>query len=197
MNVEIEAKMQVHNAPALHDRLVALNATQGPVMLETNTYFDTPQSSLKSADQGLRVRVERPLDSKKLQTTITHKGPRAHGKLKSRWETEVRVSDDKAAAQLLSALGFQPVFTFEKRRALWDLDGCHIALDHLPYLGDFVEIEGPSDEAVMTMRDKLDLADMPLIQASYISMLSTYLAERRMSRRLITLEDARIESPAT
>lgn len=189
MSIEIEGKMRLADREATTGKLRELGASGGDEIFETNTFFDTGQGALKSSDQGLRIRVERLGDDRR-QVTITHKGPRAHGQLKSRNETELGVDSAQDAAQLLTQLGYQPVLTFEKRRQRFVLDGCHVELDHLPYIGDFIEIEGPSDEAVMSVRERLGLSDQPLVKTSYIAMLSTYLREHQLSETIVRLADA-------
>lgn len=191
MNIEIEAKMRLADAAALEARLRELGATPVAELVETNTFFDTPQHALKSADRGLRVRTEQMSDGRS-RSVITHKGPRAHGKLKSRSETEVVVEDAADAAALLTELGFFAVLSFEKRRRRWSIDGCLVEIDTLPHLGDFVEIEGPGDEAVLALRDKLGLADAPLVRASYIAMLVAHLREHNIRTSHVPLESAAV-----
>jgi adenylate cyclase class 2 len=117
---------------------------------------------------------------------MTFKGPRQHGQLKSRDETEVTIGDFDAAAALLGCLGFTRVLSFEKRRASWSLGGCRVELDEVPYLGVFVEIEGPREDAVLKVREMLQLSDRPMVRASYIAMLMTYLQERGDPTRDVT-----------
>lgn len=188
MAVEIEAKMQLADIADLEEKLAEVGAKRGPALFEVNTFFDTPAGSLKTADQGLRIRQERDEATGEQHITITHKGPRAHGKLKQRTETELGVDDARVAASLLTALGFVRVLSFEKRRRRWELDGCRVEIDTLPYLGDFVEIEGPSDEVILAVREKLGLQHLPMIRASYIAMLQTHLAEKRMKVEHVGLE---------
>lgn len=180
MGLEIEAKMPLKDVAELETRLQKMEAKRGRNIIEINTFFDTPQSTLRSGDQGLRLRVEHEINGHSHLVTLTHKGPRAHGRVKTRSETEVRVDNAKEAARLLTALGFSPVFMFEKKRQHWTLNGCTIAIDTLPHLGDFVEIEGPSETQVMETREKLGLHQAPLLQASYISMLLTHLSEQHL-----------------
>jgi adenylate cyclase class 2 len=84
----------------------------------------------------------------------------------------------ESASALIERLGFTRVLSFEKRRDTWKLDGCEVDLDELPMLGTYVEIEGPREEAVLKVREKLQLSDRPLVRASYISMLMTSLQEQ-------------------
>lgn len=188
LNVEIEAKMRLVDTAAMEQKLKSLGGVFEAEVFETNTYFDTDQRQLKSADRGLRIRVEKQADGG-CAVRITHKGPRAHGRLKSRSETEVTVTDADDAAALLRALGYVPVLTFEKRRRRWELGGCEVELDELPHLGSFIEIEGSSDEAVLAVREKLGLAETPLVRASYIAMLMSYLHEHELQANTVRFAD--------
>lgn len=185
---EIEAKMKLPDAAELERRLAALGARHRMTVKETNTYFDTPGRSLRASDQGLRIRSEVQVDGPYRSTTITHKGPRTASQVKTRPETELPVEDADKAEQLLTALGFVPVLTFEKLRRRWDFHGCHVDIDTLPVLGDFVEIEGPSEGEVLEGRRRLSLDGLPLITDSYISMLMAYRAARGLSTDRFALE---------
>ena len=177
MGIEIEAKMRLEDVGGLESRLGALAARRGREVLEENTYFDTPQGSLTSQDQGLRLRIETEIDGPAPVAIVTHKGPCASGQLKQRAETQFVADDPHAARQLFVALGFSQQITFEKRRRYWHADACEVVIDTLPYLGHFVEIEGPSQEAVMQMRQILGLGELELIRTSYIAMLREYQSQ--------------------
>lgn len=185
MSVEIEAKLKVDDLDAVRARLVALAARHTGAYLETNTFFDTPQQTLYREDRGLRIRIKHPLDGGDDQFVLTYKGPRLHGELKSREEREVSVSDATTTAAILQGLGFARVLMFQKRRESWSLDGCEVELDELPILGSFVEIEGPSESAVLNVQRKLELADRAHLDASYIAMLMDHLHQRGDERRQI------------
>ncbi|MFP4144956.1 MAG: class IV adenylate cyclase [Phycisphaeraceae bacterium] len=187
MNIEIEAKMHLAEPETIIQRLEELDAEPVARLLEVNTYFDTDQRSLKAGDRGLRIRVENP-ESGEPRAIITHKGPRAHGQLKSRSETEVGITDAQAGSRLLRELGYLPVLSFEKRRHRWRLGACLVELDTLPHLGHFIEIEGPSDTAVLDVREKLGLKETPLVRASYIALLTTYLRENHIQDSVIRFE---------
>lgn len=181
--------MKLEFPAALENKLESLGATFDRRLIETNTYFDSLENKLKTSDRGLRVRVEVDQKTGETRTVITHKGPRAHGKLKSRSETELTVSDARSAAEMLSVLGYETVLTFEKQRCRYLLDDCRVEIDTLPYVGRFVEIEGTSDEQVLATQDKLGLGDVPLIRASYISILMTYMREHHIRDKVIRLKD--------
>jgi adenylate cyclase class 2 len=185
MAVEIEAKMKVSDLAIVRDRLKAVGAKPDGSVVELNNFFDTEDRSLLAADQALRLRVKRSASDGKESYIITYKGPRQHGQLKSREENELTVSSDRDAINLLQSLGYRKVIAFEKRRESWKLDGCSVELDELPYLGSFVEIEGPSEEVVLKTRKTLALNDEPVIRASYIALLTMHLQERGETQREI------------
>jgi adenylate cyclase class 2 len=195
MAVEIEAKMRLHQADRIIHRLEELGATLTDQLSETNSYFDTPQGTLKSTDQGLRTRVEvadAGTPEERITTRITHKGPRTMGQLKSRVENELDVDNARDAAMLLGALGYHHVLSFEKRRVRYELDGCNVELDELPIIGRFIEIEGESEASVIAVREKLGLSDEPIIKSSYIAMLKTHLQETHSSDTMIKFETASV-----
>ena len=190
MAVEIEAKMRFDDTTALVENLIQAGAAKVRTVLEVNTYFDTPKRALCASDRGLRLRIEREEHGPYKSVTIGSKGPRVPSELKRRSEIEVPVEPGgaEAAHELLQGLGYQPVLTFEKRRTRYKLGDCLVELDHLPYLGRFVEIEGPSDQAVLGVRKQLGLDQVPLISTSYIAMLSDYLTKNGITDDYIRLE---------
>ncbi|MGH7215456.1 MAG: class IV adenylate cyclase [Tepidisphaeraceae bacterium] len=188
MPVEIEAKLKVDSLAPTRDRLKATGAAYVGQALETNVFFDTDDRSLLAADRGLRLRRTRDLSSNAEKYVITLKGPRQHGPLKSRDETELTVASFDDAIALLEQLGFAQVLSFEKRRETWKLEGCSVELDELPLLGTFVEIEGPREEVVLRVRQTLGLSDRPIVKASYIAMLMTHLQEHGQAGRNVVFE---------
>jgi predicted adenylyl cyclase CyaB len=176
--VEIEAKMKLDDPAAIARRLREAGASPAGEVLEQNTFYDRPDRSLLARDEGVRLRVSQDLRTGRSVALLTHKGPNRAGKLKAREETELTVSSAEDAGRLLEKLGFVRWLSFQKRRASWKLDNCKIEMDHLPHIGDFIEIEGPDEQVIMRVREKLGLAELPLIKASYAAMLASYLQEQ-------------------
>jgi adenylate cyclase class 2 len=187
MAVEIEAKMAVEDLSVVRARLGELNAQRIGRYLETNTFFDNEDRTLLAADKGLRLRLKRNVETGDEDHIITFKGPRQHGALKSREEVELAVEGSAETTRLLECLGFKKMLSFEKRRESWKLDGCSVELDELPYLGTYVEIEGPDEPTIMALRQKLNLGQRTLIKTGYIALLSGYLQERGIAERDIRL----------
>jgi len=175
MAVEIEAKMKLDDLDAIRRRLESLGASPAGEHLETNTFFDTADTSLRKADKGLRLRANKDVKTGETEYIVTFKGPRQPGELKTRQEIEFSVDDPTAATQAFIELGFRVSIRFQKRRRSWRFMQCKVELDELPRLGGFVEIEGPSADAVMAARKALDLANEPLVSDSYASLLARQL----------------------
>src|SRR3954466_1626093 len=106
MPVEIEAKMKVQEHGTVRSQLEKLGATKVGEFLEINTFFDTEDRSLLAADRGLRIRQKRDRSSGAEEFILTVKGPRQHGQLKSREETEVNVADPRLMTSILEQLGY-------------------------------------------------------------------------------------------
>jgi len=189
MAVEIEAKMRVADFDAVHSALRSVGAERICEALETNTFLDTPDRALLARDSGLRLRINRFSDGRETYV-VTFKGPLRSGQLKTREEIEFAIDNPTAAAQMLARLGYERELSFEKRRESWRLDDCHVELDELPYLGRFVEIEGPNEATVMRVRQKLGLSSLAMEKRGYISLLSEYLKSNGISDREITLSQS-------
>jgi predicted adenylyl cyclase CyaB len=186
MSVEIEAKMKVESLDGVVARLEEQGGERVGDFEEVNAFFDTEDRSLLAADQGLRLRTAKNVESRTEKFVLTFKGPRLHGKLKSREERELDVGNAKDAERFLGALGYKKVLSFEKKRTKWKLAGCTIELDTLPHLGTYVEIEGPDEDVVLKVRERLGLGKAPIIKSSYIAMLMAYLQDQNRPDRSVT-----------
>jgi adenylate cyclase class 2 len=159
----------------------------GETVFEDNRLFDDAAGTLRRRGAALRVREERPAGGgEPLRATLTYKGPRAEGDLKRREEIEIEVqavpgpngaggAGAPGLAAIFEAMGLRETFRYQKRRSVWRVGECEIALDELPYLGWFVEVEGPTERAVRAGLEALGLADAELLSADYIHLLTERL----------------------
>lgn len=183
MYIEIEAKLKVDSFKGIEKRLKALNAEFLRERLHTDAYFDDEKSSLRKSDSALRLRHQ--LIGRRDQVVITYKGPRRKGRFKQRQEIQFEVSDAEQAETFLGAIGYKRTLVYEKKRRVWHYRDCEIALDELPLLGKFVEIEGPGAQRITAVQKKLGLEDLPHIHESYAVLM-------RKMMRLLGREGSRV-----
>ena len=169
-SAEIELKFPVNDLPDLQSRLPALGfQLDTPRTFEQNTLYDTPARALRQSKQILRLRRYGDLWTltHKRQTNSSASGDPARYKV--RVETETHVDDGPALGLIFEALGYAPVFRYEKFRTEWSQHaaitqstisgplfpgislpeglappspGGHLVLDETP-IGNYAELEGP------------------------------------------------------
>ncbi|HEY0264949.1 MAG TPA: class IV adenylate cyclase [Granulicella sp.] len=150
-SAEIELKFPVPDPTALQSRLPALGFDLvTPRTFESNTLYDTPDRTLRSSHQILRIRQYGPL------WVLTHKripdgvstAEEESARYKTRIETETTVADGVALAEVFRQMGYVPAFRYEKYRTEWSFPGlgapAHLVIDETP-IGNFAELEGPPD----------------------------------------------------
>lgn len=178
MPQEIELKLRIADAAEVRCRLAECGAAFRERVLEHNSIFDDAERRLLAAGCGLRVRMVEPVAGDaaagRRGGTLTFKGPRQPGSLKVREEIEVACSDSAALIEILGRLGLRVVVLYEKRRETWTLHGCEVALDELPRLGWFVEIEGPDEATISAARSALQLDPAPVVPESYVSLAAEH-----------------------
>ncbi|MER6843158.1 class IV adenylate cyclase [Streptomyces platensis] len=137
---EYEAKFLEIDVDALRDHLKAAGAEQVfPKTLFTRLIFE---NDTVQGEQWLRLRDEGG------KTTLTLKQVTDASHINGTTEIEVEVSDLEKTAELLKALGLRQVRYQQNYREEWQLDGVTYDLDTWPGLPTFLEVEGPSEEAV-------------------------------------------------
>jgi adenylate cyclase, class 2 len=162
--METEVKVRVADREALEQKLPALGFSRVTARtLERNTLYDKPDRELRNSRQILRIRQ---YGSK---WVVTHKrvpsGSTEEGPHKNRVETETLVEDGPVLGKIFEALGFAPVFVYEKWRTEWaDAQG-HCVLDETP-LGVYAELEGPG-EWIDDTAQKLGIHQSQFITLSY------------------------------
>jgi len=188
MPLEIEAKIKVDSHDVVRARLGELGADRVGRVLESNHIFDNAERTLLAGGCGLRVRGCRLLEGPPVSSSMTFKGPRQQSQLKIRDEITIEIDDADVGCELLMALGYVEFLYFEKRRESWRLDGCEVELDELPYLGFYVEIEGPNEQRIRKAFTSLGLDGVPVIGRSYIALLVEYCRDKGISGSRIVFD---------
>ncbi len=179
MPIEIEAKLKVDSHEPVIEKLKVAGAKFISEQLQTEQYFDTPEKTLRNADKCLRLRLITKTSAENI--ILTYKGPKQKDDFKKRTELELELTDLDTAAKLLVALGYEKALVYEKKRTIWTLDGCEIALDQLPMLGNFVEIEGPDSETISNVQKTLGLENTKHIMQSYAHLMQKELSKQRQT----------------
>jgi adenylate cyclase class 2 len=162
--METEVKIRVADREIFEQKLPALGFARVTARtLERNTLYDTPQRELRNSRQILRIRQ---YGSK---WVVTHKripdGQNEQGPYKSRVETETVMQDGPVLGKIFEALGFSPVFVYEKWRTEWGDQQGHCVLDETP-LGLYAELEGPT-EWIDATAERLGIKESQFITLSY------------------------------
>ena len=169
MNLEVEAKFKVKELDSFESKLEELEAEFLSIVRQTDIYLGSRKVMRKGT--GMRIRKEKTVDGE--VTMITFKGPRQRGEYKSRTEIELEVDDCDKAIALLEQLTFSPNLTIDKLRKMYELDGCLVCLDKVNRLGMFIEIEGPDDKTITSVREQIGLKDHRHLNRGYAHMMSS------------------------
>jgi adenylate cyclase class 2 len=173
---ERELKLPVADPDGVRKQLEAVGALWAGADDEVNLILDTTNGALLGAGCGLRVRRVRAgatapeIGAHDARAILTFKGPREPGAYKEREELETDVSDADTLLEVLGRLGYRPVLGYEKRRARWKLGECEVALDEVPVMGWWVEIEGPDAGAIEAVRAQLRLEEVSAEPRTYVQM---------------------------
>jgi adenylate cyclase class 2 len=140
---EVEIKFRVDNVQKLKRELRAAGFRQlTPRTHEMNTLYDLPGLPLRKRGELLRIRKYGR------RWILTHKAKRAAAspagsseRHKIRIETETDIANGDKLAAIFGALGFFPVFRYEKFRSEWTDNRGHVVIDETP-IGNLAEIEG-------------------------------------------------------
>jgi len=184
--METEVKIRVADHAALEQRLAALGFKRVTARtLERNTLYDKPGRELRNSRQILRIRQYGN------RWVVTHKsvppGQTEEGPHKNRVETETEVEDGPILGKIFEALGFGPVFVYEKWRTEWTDQQGHFVIDETP-LGVYAELEGPSEWIDATAK-RLEISQSEFITLSYGRIFEVWRDETGFSALNFTFEE--------
>ncbi len=132
---------------------------------EKNYLFDDNSGSLQKAGKLLRVR-KTPSSQ-----TVTFKGPiLPTSKLKHREEIECRVENAETMIRILEEAGFKVRTEYSKYRTVFEKEGFNISLDETE-AGNFLEVEGPSDEEITRLGSKLGYSEQDFVRRTYAELI--------------------------
>lgn len=184
MQTEIEVKFLGVDHDAVRAALKnAGGMCEQPMRLMRRAVFDWPDRMLeKSVDGFLRVRDEGH------QTTMTYKVFNERT-VDGAGEVEIVIDDFEKGVTLLEAIGMINKSEQESKRETWRLGECEVVLDEWPWIRPYIEIEGPSQEALKEVAVKLGFS---WNDAVFGSVTSAYRAEYNIPENISIGENPRI-----
>lgn len=147
MNTEIEAKFLHINRDELREKLRSVGGVL-EYPLRTMRRIVVQSDAMK--DDGAYVRVRDEGD----KVTLTYKRKDSNT-VDGIQEAETEVKDFDTAATILQGLNFPWVSYQESKREKWHVGDVEVVLDEWPWISPFAEIEGPTEEGIREVAQKL------------------------------------------
>ncbi len=168
MPKEIEIKFPVENEERTVRILLAAGARKASEGFEHNVVFDS--GSLRKKGMLLRLRKTGG------KSILTLKKRQRRGEFKEAEELETGIGDFSKAKEILSSLGYEVFWIYEKQKSVFTLGGTVITLDRLPF-ATFLEIEG-SRAGIRSAMAKLGLDPKKGRTESYMKLYEQHCAEK-------------------
>jgi adenylate cyclase class 2 len=177
LKIEIEIKLRLPSKLGkIRRRLRALGFRMTKRRaLESNILFDNPKRTLRKHGKLIRVRNING------RSVLTYKGPSEPSKYKKRPELEIDLPKDASMEEILTQIGYRPVFRYEKFRTEYIKragNGGKVLLDETP-IGNFLEIEG-SPRWIDGSARLLGFSSDDYITRSYGYLYLAYCREKRI-----------------
>ena len=163
---EIEIKFAVKDTKEVTEKLRRLGfRVSAGRHRERNYLFDDAAGTLQKAGRLLRVRKTPSAQ------TVTFKGPISAGsKLKHREEIECRIEDAAVMMRILEGAGFKVRTEYSKYRTVFEKDAFNVSLDETE-AGNYLEVEGPSDDAITALGAKLGYSEKDFVRRTYAELI--------------------------
>jgi predicted adenylyl cyclase CyaB len=176
---EIKIRLRTEEAAIRVERLLtcAYGAATSSVF-QRDEYFDRSDRLLADRDFVVRLRV---IDHSRFFLAL--KGPRlfSESNASERIELEFQYPDEGSIRKQLSDKGFEVSAVYEKARKEWRLKDRCIAIDYLPLLGPFIEIEADSNERLTETMIELSVPLADAIKLNYSELLREEMLRIGMS----------------
>src|SRR6266498_3304559 len=87
-----------------------------------------------------------------------------------REEIECRIEDADTVLRILQEVGFNVRTEYSKYRTVFEREGFNISLDETE-AGNYLEVEGPSDEAITKLGQDLGYTEQDFVRRTYAELI--------------------------
>ncbi len=143
-------------------KLKELGAEDLGIEKESDTY-------LKLEGKELRIRKLNEAGIITFKQTVE-----SESKAKVRQETEIKINDPDILIGMLKAIGLKESRRKEKIRHTFRLGKTLVCLDKLPFIGEFIELEAETEEALKETCQTLGLDYSKASNTNYMSIFFNY-----------------------
>ena len=145
----------------------------GGQLNQRDEYFDTQEENLKEQDFTVRLR------SVNGNLKVALKGPRIYlpGNIYQRIELEFSAANEGEVREQLASQGLTATAIIEKQRWVFTGENAEIAIDRLPFIGSFIEVEGDTPSAIETVLASLQLSSKDAVRENYSELLEAKFKE--------------------
>lgn len=133
--IETELKFSLNEPPK---EFLKRFANPGKRVYQKTVMFDNDKGLMQKTNGRIRLRKDDE------RATLSYKLPLPSEITKKEIEWETKVDSWEVAENLLKAMGFNEVTSYEKYRTSFDYKGVRLEVDEYPF-ANFLEIEGEED----------------------------------------------------
>ena len=147
--------------------------SDGGQINQHDEYFDTREENLKEQDFAVRLR------SVNGNLKVALKGPRIYlpDNVYQRIELEFSAANELEVREQLASQGLVATAVIEKQRWVFTGENAEIAIDRLPFIGSFIEVEGDTPSAIETVLASLQLSSKDAVRENYSELLEAKFKE--------------------
>lgn len=146
---------------------------------QRDEYFDTREENLKEQDFTVRLR------SVNGNLKVALKGPRIYlrSNIYQRIELEFSATNEGEVREQLASQELLATAVVEKQRWVFSSDHAEIAIDRLPFIGSFIEVEGDDSSSIEAVLASLQLSSMDAVRENYSELLEAKFKEIGLALR--------------
>ena len=144
MNNEIEATFYDINKDEIREKLKAIGAKleRPEALMRRVVYYTGPHSYARVRDENDKI-------------VMTYKVYTDDTDIMGCKEVNLVVDSYEEANKFMEGCGLKAKANQESYRELWTIDGVEITIDTWPWIPTYIEVEGPTEESVWAVSEKL------------------------------------------